>query len=207
MARWWQRPSVQLRPHDVPQPGREREKHKQQEKANGMRKAHDTLSEKTVCEVSFSYGKWFSYKSSFLNPPPPQAHLECSIFRRPQLLNISPLWIQRGSDGLTDDQKVESKAVRQIKLSPSWRSQQTLADWQSLLHSPYSHNDGNAVLLFFYFSKSTPSKDLLDSRKPLPKRCPTFHTRISSSSSSKKEEKLLSSSGGALKVALSVSPA
>lgn len=33
------------------------------------------------------------------------------------------------------------------------------------------------------------------------------HTRISSSSSSKKEEKLLSSSGGALKVALSVSPA
>lgn len=35
----------------------------------------------------------------------------------------------------------------------------------------------------------------------------TFHTLISSSSSSKKEEKLLSSSAGALKVALSVSPA
>lgn len=33
------------------------------------------------------------------------------------------------------------------------------------------------------------------------------HTRISSSSSSRNDEKLLSSSGGALKVALSVSPA
>lgn len=74
----------------------------------------------------------------------------------------------------------------------------------------------NSDLLQFK-CRSTPSKDLPFSHKPLPDLCPILlffhikalesHTRISSSSSSKKEEKLLSSSGGALKVALSVSPA
>lgn len=170
-------------------------------------------------ELSFSYGKCFPYKSFFLTSPP-RFLLECSIFKKWLLFHVSSLSVQTETEemGMTDKTGSGGQGsferwefgliLKEQSLSPSRPMMQkpffiftvafpqkpttvtSFSSWQIHTHMicSFHKNPFQMVVLFYYLFLR-------------------FYTRISSSSSSKKEEKLLSSSGGALKVALSVSPA
>lgn len=108
---WWQGPSVQLRPYNVPQPVREKA---QQEERRTRWKKHmwhvKWEGRERKLELSLSYGKCFSYKSSFLTSPccfpayfwnVPYSKSGCSSMSVPSMF--------KGRYGLIDKQKVEGK--------------------------------------------------------------------------------------------------
>ncbi len=175
-----QRPSVQLRPLDVPQWEREstaRERGEPNEKST-----YDTSSERgereRKREVGFSYGKCFSYKSFFLTRPPCLL-LECSIFKKVAALPCQFPQCSKGRDGLTDKQKVEGKALWQMEFGLILKGAVTLSlqtykvGVLRLLHNSIPTVPDYSVL-FPFKCKSTLSKDLLVSHKPLPNLCPFF---------------------------------
>lgn len=116
---WRQRPSVRLRPHDVPPPERERKRERGKEQREEMKKSTcdgSSESRERKREPSFSYGKCFfffpPYKSSFLPRP---CCLLASVWNVPYSTrgcsSMSLPSVFKDRRRLTDDQKVQGKAL------------------------------------------------------------------------------------------------
>lgn len=122
----WQRPSVQLRPHDVPQPARESTTSRE---ANQIWKAHVRRQVRGKARQSVNWALVMESvfpKSFFLT----RLLLECSIFKEWLLFHVSSLSVQKAE---TDWQTVEGKRLSdRWSLGSSKRSSHSLlADLQS----------------------------------------------------------------------------
>lgn len=93
-------------------------------KHNNKREAHQMKKKKHMWHIKwerrgrkhqlrFSYGKCFSYKSSFLTRPPCLL-LECSIFKKWLLFRVSSLSVQKGEMGW-QTYKVKGTALWQME--------------------------------------------------------------------------------------------